>query len=56
MAKSASSSFRLTPELKAALVACSARLDRSEAWIIEKALTQFLRDRGCLPKDDQTST
>jgi len=56
MAAKSTKSFRISPEIAEALSAAAAKVDRSEGWIIEKALTIFLRDRGLLPKEgDQQS-
>lgn len=48
-------STRLAPEVKEALSRCAKKLDRSQSWVIETAVKQYLRDRGYLSKDDQAS-
>ena len=53
MTAKSTKSFRISPDIGAALAAAAAKVDRSEGWIIERALTAYLRDRGFLPKEDQ---
>jgi len=49
-------SARLSPRVKAGLVAAAAKADRSESWIIEKALTDWLAARNMLPNEDDQPT
>ena len=44
-------SVRLPVKTKLALQDCAERLDRSEGWVIEKALTQYLQASGDLPSE-----
>lgn len=46
-------SARLSPRVKAGLAAAAAKADRSESWIIEKALIEWLSARNMLPKEDE---
>jgi predicted transcriptional regulator len=56
MAPKKTKSFRISPEIEAALAAAAAKADRSEGWIIEKALAEWLERRGMLPKDDHPTS
>lgn len=42
----------LAPDVSAGVAEAAVRLRRSEAYVVDVALRQFLRDRDMLPKDD----
>jgi predicted transcriptional regulator len=49
-------SFRISQEIIDALAACATRMDRSEGWVVERALTEYLKARRMLPSDDQPTS
>lgn len=55
MAPKSTKSFRISEGLAQALAAEAAAQDRSEGWIIEQALTIYLKGTGSLPADQPKS-
>lgn len=53
MARTASLGFRIEPSLKAALENAAVDDMRSTSSMVEKILTEWLREHGYLPKDRQ---